>query len=522
MPKYENKACDDSMTFEDCELAILRKAVDDNEKLVGRETATNPDVIKIIQILEDFLKVKQVICYGGTAINNILPKDEQFYNRDIEVPDYDFYSKMALDTAIELANIYYDAGYKEVEAKAGVHYGTYKVYVNFMAVADITQLESVIFDELLKDSIKIAGISYASPDFLRMGMYLELSRPHGDVSRWEKVYKRLSLLNKHYPIKLIQSCNGFQRKLSYEKLKSGSPSKEKTPTQMEEEVFNIVRDELISQGAVFFGGYACNLYSKYTGKNTPDFDVLVKDIDRVSLVIRSELKEQGYKNIELIEHANVGEIVPRHIQIKLGKETIAFLYEPNACHGYNTFKLNQNQIINIATIDTILTLYLAFMYANKEYYDKNRLKCIAKMLFELQEKNKLSQKGILRRFPTKCYGTQKTLEIVRTEKAEMYKKYGNNKKSREYDEWFLNYKPIMGKRKTKTTPPLKSYSIIKSKNAKKMSKTQEKTKTKTEEEIIPIVSKSEKTKTPSSSTKSKKNWLQKKINKTIKRSSYLF
>ena len=50
MPKYENKACDDSMTFEECELAILRKAVDSNEKLVGREIATNPDVIKIIQI----------------------------------------------------------------------------------------------------------------------------------------------------------------------------------------------------------------------------------------------------------------------------------------------------------------------------------------------------------------------------------------------------------------------------------------------------------------------------------------
>jgi hypothetical protein len=30
-------------------------------------------------------------------------------------------------------------------------------------------------------------------------MYLELSRPAGDVSRWEKVFKRLNLLNTHYP-----------------------------------------------------------------------------------------------------------------------------------------------------------------------------------------------------------------------------------------------------------------------------------------------------------------------------------
>ena len=32
-------------------------------------------------------------------------------------------------------------------------------------------------------------------------MYLELSRPDGDVSRWEKVLKRLSLFNKHYPLR---------------------------------------------------------------------------------------------------------------------------------------------------------------------------------------------------------------------------------------------------------------------------------------------------------------------------------
>ena len=32
-------------------------------------------------------------------------------------------------------------------------------------------------------------------------MYLELSRPNGDVSRWEKVLKRLTLLNKHYPLR---------------------------------------------------------------------------------------------------------------------------------------------------------------------------------------------------------------------------------------------------------------------------------------------------------------------------------
>ena len=116
MSKYDNPLCNNKMSFEECELAILRQAVDESETIRAKKTVMNDDVQKIIKILETFLERKPLICYGGTAINNILPKQDQFYNREIEIPDYDFYSKTALNDAIELANIYADAGYKEVEA----------------------------------------------------------------------------------------------------------------------------------------------------------------------------------------------------------------------------------------------------------------------------------------------------------------------------------------------------------------------------------------------------------------------
>ena len=103
--KYKNESCNDDMTFEECELAILRHAVDETENIQAKKIAMNPDIKKIITILENFLKSKPLICYGGTAINNILPKQDQFYNKDLEIPDYDFYSKNALDDAIELANL---------------------------------------------------------------------------------------------------------------------------------------------------------------------------------------------------------------------------------------------------------------------------------------------------------------------------------------------------------------------------------------------------------------------------------
>ena len=97
----------------------------------------------------DFLKKKKLLCYGGTAINNILPKYAQFYNKEYEVPDYDFYSHDALIHAKELADLYHAAGYEHVEAKSGVHEGTFKVFVNFIPMADITSLHKELFDSLV-------------------------------------------------------------------------------------------------------------------------------------------------------------------------------------------------------------------------------------------------------------------------------------------------------------------------------------------------------------------------------------
>ena len=129
-----------------------------------KKTLSDPRIRRIIEIVEDFLR-KKLICYGGTAINNILPEQDQFYNKDIELPDYDF-SSNALEDAKELANIYHKEGFEEVEVKAGVHPGTFKVFVNFIPVADVTQLVKEIFNNLKQDAIKIDGIYIVLPTIL--------------------------------------------------------------------------------------------------------------------------------------------------------------------------------------------------------------------------------------------------------------------------------------------------------------------------------------------------------------------
>jgi hypothetical protein len=187
------------------EILLLRNAVEVAEKK-KKIKMRSPIMEQIFTIVEKFIKSKKLICYGGIAINNILPKKEQFYDINLDYPDYDFFSANAMSDAKELADIYFENGFEEVEAKAGVHTGTYKIYVNFISVADITFMDSYLFNILQNNCITKNNIYYAPPNFLRMSAYLELSRPDGDVSRWEKIWKRLVLLNMYFPIK-TSYCN---------------------------------------------------------------------------------------------------------------------------------------------------------------------------------------------------------------------------------------------------------------------------------------------------------------------------
>ena len=96
-------SCDKKMSFEECELAVLRSAVDKIDKKTGRKKINDPDIKEIIRIVEDFLKLSKRVCYGGTAINNILPLQDQFYDKTTELPDYDFFSPEPLKDAKKLA-----------------------------------------------------------------------------------------------------------------------------------------------------------------------------------------------------------------------------------------------------------------------------------------------------------------------------------------------------------------------------------------------------------------------------------
>ena len=479
---YYPQLCKKDMTFEECELAILRQAVDDNENANKTKIANSDGVKKMISIVEDFLQKTKCICYGGTAINNILPEEAQFYDRTLDIPDYDFFSQDPVNHAKELANIFNENGYSDVEAKAGVHYGTYKVFVNFIPMADITLLHPELYSSIQKEAIIINGIYYTPANFLRMSMFLELSRPEGDVSRWEKVLKRLTLLNRYYPLKVDKCFQvDFQRSMDYSQDKAN-------------QLYCTIKDTFIQQRVVFFGGYATSLYSRYMPKklqrivkSIPDFDVLSVNPEQCAQVVLKNLHDHGFTNAKSRKFHEIGEVIPTHYEIYIGNDTLAFIYEPIACHNYNEIVI-QKQTIRVATIDTILSFYLAFLYANVDNFVhfKDRFLCMSQYLFQVEQENRLAQKGLLKRFTLKCYGTQPTLETIRAKKTEMFEKLRNKKNDDpEKEAWFLRYTPGEKSSSTSTkketqSPKQSAKPVLKKtrKNTKKNTKVTRKSKKK--------------------------------------------
>jgi hypothetical protein len=389
------------------DLESVKAIAEKQGEMLAPRDANLPSVKKSSEIVEALLKSHRVMCYGGTAINNLLPKEAQFYGPD-ETPDYDFFSETPQEHSVMLSNQLSAAGITSVEVKPGIHIGTYKVFADYHGVADITFIVPNIFNHLWSDKITRHGIHYVPPDFLRMSMYLELSRPEGDVSRWEKVYTRLSLLNRQYPI----VCRHVP----------------KEPEQLSAEQKKDTLDILKKNPVVLLGFSAVSRHEKKAVWYTP-----------VTLLANKDVITSLTKGKKTVEHA-ASEILPGRTDV-LDDEgaTVYQLYETQACHSYHT----TGDGIKVASIPTLLMFFMALMYSDESKDDVSRLMCVAQRLVELADDKPQRRFALLT--PSECLGTQKELLELRQERVDLYEKLKKNKSSPDFVQYFFTYNPKVSK-----------------------------------------------------------------------------
>jgi hypothetical protein len=387
----------------------LHRAIDKATERGEYEIAHDEQLLKALSVVEDFIKRKKRVCYGGTAMNALLPANKKFYNPDRDLPDYDFYTPDAHEDVDELVKELKSKGFKEVHHKLGIHEGTKKVLVNYIAVADVSSIDKELFNVLLRRSILKEGVRYTDPDILRMMMYLELSRPKGDVDRWPKVFERLQLINKYFPIR-------------------GCTASLPLPVPIPFETRKKVLDYIIEWKRILCNGPTIQLYKQgiYRRKaifrmqegGAPVFTSPDPKID--ALALKKELGE----NITMHRHHPRGEIVPERIEVQKEGKTVCVIIQEIACHSYNSFPTTDGRTIHIGSLEFLITLYLSLSIftTNAEDLLGKSILCQVAAFIKLLNVNYRAKKSQFAPFALDCRGHQTRYESLLREKVKRTRK----------------------------------------------------------------------------------------------------
>jgi hypothetical protein len=238
-------------------------------------------------------------------------------------------------------------------------------------------------------------------------MYLELSRPRGDVSRWKKVYERLQLLNKYYPL----TCP----------MKTEPEHKPLTDGQRK-----IVEKILKTENVVLLGITASQIHQ---GRGKPQWEApvtLLAELDTMKKLIEGKKAE--------VEDGT--EILPAHVDIEdENGEVFLRIHETAACHSYHVMANG----IKVASIPTMLQFFFAYMFSGAGEAELNHLMCVSQRLVDLANNKEKRRYAILT--PVDCIGEQSGLVDIKKHKAELYEKLSKDKSSVDFLKFFFSYNP---------------------------------------------------------------------------------
>lgn len=406
----------------------LAETINEAGEKRDQELVKDPELRRALRIVEDFLKHSGRVCYGGMAINAHLPPQLKFYDFTKSLPDYDFFTPEPEKDIADLKRLFREEGFTEIDARMGIHKGTTKIYVNFNAVADITFTPIWMYSILKKNAIKDDGITYADETFLRMNMYLELSRPRGEVERWDKVYKRLFLLNK---VKHPKNKTCKQTKSSLTKLFAP--------------VHNMFIEYCIENELIFAGAELKKIYSSKTSIHTgyvlhgTNPVILYAENPELHVRILKQSIKYQFPDLKLatMHWSAKGEMFPEMYGLQINGRLGLLIVQEQFCHSYNTVKIPKKREMRIASLDSAITLFYSLSYLRGlEGLVPKSFQCFADLLVDLSIQ--VRDEGKPSNFPlfvVSCHGHQPTKpslireKVKRIRKLRQTKKQSANKKS---------------------------------------------------------------------------------------------
>jgi uncharacterized protein YdhG (YjbR/CyaY superfamily) len=337
-----------------------------------------------------------------------LPQKRKFYDPNYNVPDYDFFSPNVEADVDELVDMLEKEGFEDVNKRVGMHEGTMKVYVNFVPVADCSLMNPKIFKIIQKRAVKVDGILYTDPDMLRMMMYLELSRPRGEVSRWRKVFERLTLLNHAFP---PGEC-GEHVRLSH---------------KIEDEDRKTILEFCIHNKRSVVGPEVIGIMEKQRPVLSLTYLVDIGGpvifFSPAAETDANDLKDMLHGNVRVETKNALTDQLFHCTMLKRGNLPVALVFQEEACLGYTLFDVKGKGDIRIGTPDTLLHLYytLTIFGTKEKAYFQTSLDCLIQKIHTLLKGVRNNPTKLLPAFSLRCSGHQKGMATLLKEKAERTK-----------------------------------------------------------------------------------------------------
>lgn len=439
------------------QIDIIKQASELAQSKIDYASAHDDNIILAIDVVEEFLRKKHRLCYGGQAINAHLPAKYKFYDPEYSIPDYDFFTPNQNSDITILVKDLKKAGFSEISVREGMHEGTIKIYVDYIPVADMTSIDPKLYRILSKREFKLDGISYLDANSLRMLMYLELSRPRGETTRWSKVYERLALFNEFVPSK---PC-----KVSFNPFNGGL-----TKEQSEFTLNYIIENKRVFAGADLIDFYDHSL--KFSKQNSnwilgskkpilffsPDSNNDAKKLrEEFSFILSQQKKEKtqqtenNQKPITVKTYSSRGvDLIPSVKVISQGNKSLVFVIDQTACHSYFNVPISGGKIIRIASMDTLITLYFSLGLLDTKFYDMGSMECLANKLVQISIKARENPDDFIFPFISiKCSGHQTSLPSLIRAKVKRI-----TQKKEEIKDLLINKKP-----KSNIKKPLRRRSI---------------------------------------------------------------
>lgn len=162
------------------------------------------DIKLAYEVVEDFIKEKKRILFGGMAIDMSLRlKGKKLYG-DEALPDYDFLTPTNAEDAYEIGFRLYKKGLKNVDVINAIHIYTMKVRVNFTTVADVGYLPVDFYEKI--PTLEYKGFRFVHPHYQYIDQHIALCNPFVRAPdetifrRWDKDMIRHDMLYEEYPI----------------------------------------------------------------------------------------------------------------------------------------------------------------------------------------------------------------------------------------------------------------------------------------------------------------------------------